>query len=673
MGEDTKDQEEHRRNIGKLSELKAQITELEKEIKERDELGIKMAEAAAKFGQGSTTSGTTSWGSPRTEDLDRIWEQEKEKKEDQLKHFRDEQAKLKAEIDALGPVTETDVESEKKAEESTPTKGASEDAHLARRSYVPLMSDQPAEVDMLKRQHLADVVANKLDDLREDPTTDSFMLLLDGPWGAGKTTILGFLRNVLESSRRRETKTGSHEQSQKQTQDTAPGPWIIIPFDAWRQSQVGPAWWGLLSSLRASVSEELGWARRQWFNLWETWRLTAPQFGLAWIFVFIAATWLLAVALMNEGITLSAKNLGELTKSIASVVSLLGLTWTVGAAVLRRLAWGSPRGAKLFEDTRANPMGDLAGHFHWLLQRSPGPVLFVVDDLDRCAQQYVVGFLDAVQTLMRNPQEHNAKRQKLFLVVAADRRWIRRSYEIAYCKYMETVDEPGRSLGYLFLDKLFQVTVSVPALSQKRRGLYLRELLGEKADLEGQDEDQARDYQEERKKLGQLIDKIDKSKAQEQILRILRENESHREALTVPALKRLNTPTLTKATTHVLDTYADLLAPNPRSIKRFIMAYNFTRDVRVLEGFSPTEDALARWTIVLLRWPELADYLKNHPEAIDTDRRDEITDKLEQLLNSPNVSRVVAPLGTQGIRESAGYADFTPPGSEAPKEPPTDI
>lgn len=303
-------------------------------------------------------------------------------------------------------------------------------------------------------------------------------------------------------------------------------------------------------------------------------------------------------------------------------------------------------------------------------------MLFIVDDLDRCGQQYVVSFLDAVQTLMRNPQDEESIRQKLFFVVAADGRWIRRSYEIAHAKYVQTVDEPGRSLGYLFLDKLFQITVAVPVLGEQLRSAYLNKLLGAEVTPREKGETWAeRDIlpipPDQREDLENLEQKIGESNSEVEILRILRNNEKHRELLAVPALKRLNTPSLTEATRHVLEPYAELLDPNPRSIKRFLMAYNFTRDVRVLEGFSPTEDSLARWTILRLRWPELADYLRNDPDAVQVAHRGKMPDRLAQLINSTDVTRVVAPIGVEGIRESAGHPDFTAPRAEAPKGPPT--
>jgi hypothetical protein len=47
-------------------------------------------------------------------------------------------------------------------------------------------------------------------------------------------------------------------------------------------------------------------------------------------------------------------------------------------------------------------------------------------------------------------------------VVAADRQWICASFEKEYEAFGKSIGEPGRPLGYLFLDKMFQVSVSVP-------------------------------------------------------------------------------------------------------------------------------------------------------------------------------------------------------------------
>jgi KAP family P-loop domain len=56
-----------------------------------------------------------------------------------------------------------------------------------------------------------------------------------------------------------------------------------------------------------------------------------------------------------------------------------------------------------------NPMQDVARHFGWLIAKVKRPVVFFIDDLDRCPDSYVVELLEAVQTLIRDPAERNEK------------------------------------------------------------------------------------------------------------------------------------------------------------------------------------------------------------------------------------------------------------------------
>jgi hypothetical protein len=48
------------------------------------------------------------------------------------------------------------------------------------------------------------------------------------------------------------------------------------------------------------------------------------------------------------------------------------------------------------------------------------------------------------------------------------------------------VAEPGRPLGYLFLDKLFQLSIPVPMLNAQRQQAYMRELLHRSSMAKGQ-------------------------------------------------------------------------------------------------------------------------------------------------------------------------------------------
>ena len=112
-------------------------------------------------------------------------------------------------------------------------------------------------------------------------------------------------------------------------------------------------------------------------------------------------------------------------------------------------------------------------------------LLLLVDDLDRCPEAFVVDLLDSVQKLMRDKLMRDNGRGgpnlTVLVVVAADGRWVRRSYDNAYASLAEAVDEPGATIGTLFLEKLFQMTVPVPRLPDELKDEYLSKLLADRS------------------------------------------------------------------------------------------------------------------------------------------------------------------------------------------------
>jgi len=85
------------------------------------------------------------------------------------------------------------------------------------------------------------------------------------------------------------------------------------------------------------------------------------------------------------------------------------------------------------------------------------PIAIFVDDLDRRYGSYAVEFLERIQTLFREAG--------VFYVIAADRRWLYSSYEKAFDSFKGDIDEPGRPLSHLFIDKTFQLSVTLHRLS----------------------------------------------------------------------------------------------------------------------------------------------------------------------------------------------------------------
>ncbi|HEX9029076.1 MAG TPA: hypothetical protein VF823_07870, partial [Anaerolineales bacterium] len=106
------------------------------------------------------------------------------------------------------------------------------------------------------------------------------------------------------------------------------------------------------------------------------------------------------------------------------------------------------------------------------------------------------------------------------------------------------------------------------------------------------------------------------------------------------------------ATTYFLQDFSLLLEPNPRAMKRLVTAYGIYRALALLTDISLVENLdkrkqLALWTIVLLRWPLLAEYLEKYPDKADLlsgaqtgPMQDTAIDELRPLFENEDVKRV---------------------------------
>lgn len=498
---------------------------------------------------------------------------------------------------------------------------------LADDTDVEWAADEPAREDLLQRGFLADVIAMRLVETQEINPGTSFCVHIDGPWGSGKSTLM----NLVEA------RAGSH--------------FRIVRFDAWQQSRLSPSWWALLTALRREIVRGRHLWIRPVLRVEETWarirRAGAP---------YIVATTLIMAAALAVGywlwprtstLTAWSQNVGYMIAFIAA----LG-TFSTGALVAARfLLWDTARGARLFEQHRENPMGDVAAHFQWLLMRADKPVAFFIDDLDRCPESYVVEFMDTIQTLVRGGSGRSVAGHAAHFVFAADGAWLRRSYEGTYSSFADCVGEPGRPLGYLFLDKFFQLSVPMPALAGQAQRRYLDHMLH----IDNLALATSSDISTSRTSPTPLLEKED---AIHYRLRLFAEGRSRKavESLTAPAAK--------VAADHSLRKFAPLLGHNPRTMKRFINTFSILRSVRTLEGNFIDSASLALWAIILVRWPELADYLQKFPGAVagiidPLWCSDHFVPPLQQLVGSEEVCAVIkhgygGPLTPDLIRRCCG-------------------
>jgi hypothetical protein len=499
---------------------------------------------------------------------------------------------------------------------------------LRKPDAVPTLSDRPAQVDLLGRKAFAKVLAGRLRDEfdrnkhlrlkpdsgrtsppyffkrnrrteRSERESDSFMLHLEGPWGSGKTSLLGFLKEELEQ---------------------IPRPWLVVDFNAWKNQRAGAPWWLLISAvLRGAVRDKRTDKRRRrrlrLRALW--WRLQLAKAEITVVVLALAVVGLLAWTGKLTGGDPVGILLGSISSVVAVVSGLHGLMNSVNG--------GSRQGAETFIRQTRDPMNTLHDRFNRLVRYINRPIAIFIDDLDRCRADYVVDLLEGIQTIFRDAP--------VAFVIAADRQWLYDAYAKVYGDYVKTGVDPGRPLGHLFLEKTFQLSTSVPRISPDEQRAFWRRLLspeeGPQLDPEAlghrADQDFAKLETEDR-----ILDELDRRPGNTP-----EEKRAKREA----AVRRLASPTLQRHIEHTLTPVAALLEPNPRAMKRLVNAYGVERAVQILEGRSAElehpRELLALWTILRLRWPLLSDYLSEHPDTLEDLKKNATPESVEKNTDQP--------------------------------------
>lgn len=499
---------------------------------------------------------------------------------------------------------------------------------------VPTHTDNPATVDELGREGLARVLARRIRDMREQeeagaqaagdeehPRGRSFLVHVHAPWGMGKTSLLNFLRREL----------GPESEN----------PWVVVDFNAWRHQRVAPPWWWLMTALYQQGRRELAAIDRP-----RAWALRVREWWwrglLGWLLLVLAVAAVGALVWQSgwvEDLRGSDSRGETVTGFLVSAAAIVVPLTTLWMALQRAGNWlltATPRSGRAYVQASRDPMETVQRHFADLVEWLHYPVIVLVDDLDRCRGEYVVELLEGIQTLFRD--------QPVAYVVAADRDWLSDAYQAAYGDFVSAADEPGRPLGYLFLEKTFQMSVTLAPPAQDVRDGYWHALIrpGERIDRG--------ELERERK----TADAAFAGLASEAAVRAELEREPG--ASPVQALARreaaaiqLATPALAREAEHALRPFAILLDPNPRAMKRLVNAYGIARGIETLAGQArggrAAQQETALWTILALRWPRLADHLARRPEdaaaiAPGANAPDGVPEDLAALFGDPQVAAV---------------------------------
>ncbi len=449
----------------------------------------------------------------------------------------------------------------------------------------------------------------------------AYVMHLYGSWGSGKSTVLNFLKNELK---------------QPENGDR----WLVVEFNAWRNQHIDPPWWSLLESVFRGTKKKLSWwdQLREYYWRFNTGRLVYIFSGivLVWL-VVLAAPWVLAnlispLAVQNKSLADILGVLGGVAKDVGDIAALVATVWGGILAFNRSLLFGQAKAAQEYKDRIRDPMNEIKKRFGTLIRHLwPHQVVILIDDLDRCRSSYVVQLLEGIQTLFRDAP--------VVFIVAADRRWLNACYEQEYEKFKAQVAEPGKPMGTLFLEKAFRFSTPMPGISAELKKRYWHYLLQIKTTEQKEDQTrvqtQAKELISQAHSDGEIQRTVDASRE-----RPFAEQRAIREA----AVERLATPEIAERLEHTLTPYASLLEQNPREMKRLVNTYSANRALAILAEVNIERHQLVLWTILSLRWPQLADFLEEQPEMVDKIRRQDpagTPEEWQKLFQEPAVRDVI--------------------------------
>ncbi|WP_223830648.1 KAP family P-loop NTPase fold protein [Nocardiopsis quinghaiensis] len=277
---------------------------------------------------------------------------------------------------------------------------------------LSLWSDDPAQIDLLPFDAVAQTVADALLDEALDPVA----LGLSGSWGSGKTTVLGLVAQELVRRTTPEDKI------------------LVVQTDPWRYDPATGAKESLIAEVLAALGTEINWSETK----------TEKAKSLL-IRLSKRIDWAKAIKLAaTSSLTLQIPDFDKLVELVKP----------------REGDEESVRGLEAFRDEFAELIdSDDLKHIR--------AVVVLVDDLDRCLPETVVESLEAMRLFLAVP--------KMSFVIAADEERVADAIRTRFAATgrPEESDVDQQDPATLYLHKIVQTTIPLPALSHFDTQAYL--------------------------------------------------------------------------------------------------------------------------------------------------------------------------------------------------------
>ncbi|HWN09720.1 MAG TPA: P-loop NTPase fold protein [Pyrinomonadaceae bacterium] len=520
-----------------------------------------------------------------------------------------------------------------------------------------LHSDRWTLDDQLNYSLYADAIAEFI---FHNDTKPPLAIGVLAPWGQGKTTLMKMIQNQIET-KAKGTKVptppgvvappitpGLHFRDLRSwLQDPTnyrlgveklnyPTVW----FNAWKYQNSEQLWAGmaysilsqLVGQLDSPVERERFWlalqAERIDFNAIRrdihrmVFERVAPWI-VTWALIGVVGLMVALFAIMAGNVFLGSG--GGVALLLSAVMS--ARQWKSAVAKVDT----KPLEGKFTQYVRQPTYEGKLGFFHEiemdvqrvfrLLVAEGKPVVVFIDDLDRCSPGTVAQVIEAMNLFL------SADFPDCYFVVGMDAQVVAASMEVAYenlDKKLKGVTRSYGSLGWYFMDKFIQLQFNIPNMTPDQRSTYLTNLFG-------------REKEKNEKLPAAELDNVEKQLEENLNSNALRPEQLPEQAMELAKL-RLQRPLAWQRLSHTLiktsaqqlsddnptlqkylERYEPFLGVSPRGIKRFANLYRFyslsqlSRQSQGLPACSP--GALARWLVIMLRWPQVVRWIQWESEA----------------------------------------------------------
>ncbi|MDN7897894.1 KAP family P-loop NTPase fold protein [Burkholderia cepacia] len=501
-----------------------------------------------------------------------------------------------------------------------------------------LGTDAPSSTDELGFLDYAKAIARFLTHSDSKPP---LTVSIQAPWGGGKSSLMKMIQAELDASKRKKSSeapaterptaeprlsvgevkqalshvnSGSEPALPKVPKSSDPVKQrVTVWFNAWKYESTSQVWAGLVDAILQQVPDRLTLKERERFwALLNVKRIGVDRIrqrfyeyviGLALrttIGCVRAAAWAIGTAVVVFGI------LRVTAWTVESLHSIFGWTTSFSTASFSGLGafvvtkWNAAR-KKANEEPVGDVLKDLVdipkyeeqlGFVHQVerdlkrvfesLPSDEGLVIFI-DDLDRCTPTKVAAVLEAVNLFLAGDF------QSCCFVIGMDTEMVAAALQVAHKDLVDKLpDGEATPLGWRFMDKFVQLPFVIPPLTNSNRSKLMFSLLGVPQKV-GSEQAVTIEEGVETNAPGASFDE----EVEQNLL-----------------LQRDSAAFITLATLGTA-----LLSRNPRELKRFInlLRFNyFLRFSRSRQGLPvPPPETLAKWTVLSVRWPEHARWLRH--------------------------------------------------------------